>query len=133
MAKKVLSKEEFVYMVMEEQKMKKELGIKLEKIDDNEFNELLAEIWLEYGEIKKKVKNTVKKVVNKESKQEITKVVNEVKEKVVSAIEEVSTKTETVKEKVITKVEEIKKKEEPVYKTKEVRRKDGLMQIAFDF
>lgn len=137
MEKRVLSKEEFVYMVMEEQKMKKELGIELTKIDDNEFNELLAEIWLEYGEVKKKVKKTVKKAVTKEAKKEIKKVVNDVKEKVASAIEDVSSKTEEVKEKVITKVEEIKsetkKKEETIYKTKDIRRKDGFMQLAFDF
>lgn len=165
MAKNILSKEDFVYMVMEEQNTKKELGVKLEKINDNDFNEILTEILLQYGEVKEKVKSTVKQTVNNLTKsvkeKESKKVVKEVQPKKTEIIKEtVNDTTKSIKEKelkkvgqevntkvkntvvkiegkTISKVEklkpETKKTIESNIKTKEIRRRDGLMQLAFDF
>lgn len=119
----ILTKEIFVELVIKEQERKKESGLKLEKIDDTSFYNLLTDVLLEMGEGSKKetpksteVKETKKKT-KKVQKIEITKVVEDVKTKVIDNV------TKVKKEKAI----------EPVFKTKDVVTKNGLIQLAFDF
>lgn len=185
----ILTKENFVELVMKEQERKKESGIKLTKMDDTSFYNLLTDVLLEFGGDTKKekpkvTKKTTKRVAKKETKadkevlnnevisnkEKVTEVKttkkviveepkivipdNEVLQKAKKEAEITETKeqevvkpvankeTEETKEvikaqpkvveEVVIKSEKLKE-EKPVFKTKDIPRKDGLMQIAFDF
>lgn len=154
----ILTKENFVELVMKEQERKKESGIKLTKMDDTSFYNLLTEVLLEFGgETKKEtpksteVKET-KKRVRKQNKIIVEQIVVDKDDsktnsendivfgsEVVKVIETTKKKTKKVQKietKVVKEVKTKVKKEkdtEIVFKTKDIPRKDGLMQIAFDF
>ena len=120
MAFNVLSKEEFVYKVMESQKARKELGMKLQTISDSEFDQIMSNLWLELRQTNEKnTKNVTRKA--KKVKEDVTTITNEC----------VTVKTGEIKKE--TKKDKTSTNYDDVFKIKEVHCKNGIIQLAFDF